>query len=56
MQVAVSQYGHAHTQLWLEYCQFEVKQRQQGIGRIYWRATRSLTIPEAFIQAAHAIL
>ena len=52
LQAAVSAYGVDSVQLWLEYCRFEQQHQHQGLGQVYWRATRALADPKPFIQAA----
>lgn len=42
-------YGQEDAVLWLRYARFESRQGK-GSGGVYWRATKALDDPEAFVR------
>ena len=47
-EAAVACYGSVDEELWLEYARYEAA-GLQGAGHVYWRATKALSNPDAFI-------
>lgn len=47
-EAAVACYGAVDEGLWLEYARYEAA-GLQGAGHVYWRATKALANPDAFI-------
>mmetsp|Transcript_22822 Transcript_22822/g.58091 ORF Transcript_22822/g.58091 Transcript_22822/m.58091 type:complete len:681 (-) Transcript_22822:163-2205(-) len=48
-EAAVDAYGSEDVELWLQYASFE-QSALKGVGDIYWRATKALSDPDAFIE------
>lgn len=47
-EAAVENYGADDDSIWLDYAKFELE-RGRGVGKLYWRATKALNFPEAFV-------
>ncbi len=49
-EAAVGAYGHSEVDLWIGYARWVVA-GGKGAGQVYWRATKALAEPDAFVAA-----
>ncbi|KAG2448877.1 hypothetical protein HYH02_006226 [Chlamydomonas schloesseri] len=49
-EAAVAAYGHSEADLWIGYARWVVA-GSKGAGQVYWRATKTLAEPDAFVAA-----
>lgn len=54
MQAAVGAYGDQDEELWIKFLQSRLKEGK-SYGNVYWRATRALHDPHAFVQKCQTL-